>query len=134
MAMRVIGIDAGSKEKLVRECGAEHFIDVTKHDDKSIVEEVMKAADGRGASAVIVCTASNKAYGQAVDMLRFGGTVVCVGIPEGTPEPIGTAFPAKLIFKSATIASVAVGTRRDAIEVMDFAARGEALLDIHTGE
>ncbi|KAL9060225.1 MAG: hypothetical protein Q9206_001141 [Seirophora lacunosa] len=54
MAMRVIGIDAGSKEKLVRECGAEHFIDVTKHDDKSIVEEVMKAADGRGASAVIV--------------------------------------------------------------------------------
>ncbi|KAL9014526.1 MAG: hypothetical protein Q9173_000827 [Seirophora scorigena] len=57
-----------------------------------------------------------------------------VGIPEGTPEPIGTAFPAKLIFKGATIASVAVGTRRDAIEVMDFAARGEALLDIQTGE
>ncbi|KAL8962711.1 MAG: hypothetical protein Q9193_000929 [Seirophora villosa] len=54
MAMRVIGIDAGSKEKLVRECGAEHFIDVTKHDDKSIGEEVMKTADGLGASAVIV--------------------------------------------------------------------------------
>lgn len=54
MGMRVIGIDAGSKEKLVRDCGAEHFIDVTKHDDKSIGEEVVKTADGLGASAVIV--------------------------------------------------------------------------------
>lgn len=54
MAMRVIGIDHGSKEKIVRDCGAEHFIDVTKHDDKSIVEEVVKTAGGLGASAVIV--------------------------------------------------------------------------------
>ncbi|KAL8769541.1 MAG: hypothetical protein Q9203_005429, partial [Teloschistes exilis] len=102
MAMRVIGIDAGSKEKIVRDCGAEHFIDVTKHtDDKSIAEEVVKTAGGLGASAVIV-----------------------VGIPEGDPVPMGNAFPAKLIFKGATIASTAVGTRKDAIEVLDFAARG----------
>ncbi|KAL9603385.1 MAG: hypothetical protein Q9219_001247 [cf. Caloplaca sp. 3 TL-2023] len=101
MGMRVIGVDAGAKEKLVRDCGAEHFIDVTKHDDKSIAEEVIKTAGGVGASAVIV-----------------------VGVPEGTPEPIGSAFPAKLIFKGATIASTAVGNRKDAIEVMDFAARG----------
>ncbi|KAL8984515.1 MAG: hypothetical protein Q9205_001538 [Flavoplaca limonia] len=52
--MRVIGIDAGSKEQLVRDCGAEHFIDVTKHDDRSISEEVVKTTDGLGASAVIV--------------------------------------------------------------------------------
>ncbi|KAI4144525.1 MAG: hypothetical protein L6R39_004145 [Caloplaca ligustica] len=101
MAMRVIGIDHGSKEKIVRDCGAEHFIDVTKHDDKSIVEEVVKTAGGLGASAVIV-----------------------VGIPEGNSDPIAGASPAKLVFKGATIASTAVGTRRDAIEVMDFAARG----------
>ncbi|KAL8764054.1 MAG: hypothetical protein Q9184_000342 [Pyrenodesmia sp. 2 TL-2023] len=132
MAMRVIGIDHGSKEKLVRDCGAEHFIDLTKHDDKSITKEVVKTANGLGVSAVIVCTASNKAYAQSIDMLRFGGTVVwrsllkhtSVGIPERTPEPIANAFPAKLVFKGATIASVAVGTRRDAIEVLDFAARG----------
>ncbi|KAL8707902.1 MAG: hypothetical protein Q9220_007122 [cf. Caloplaca sp. 1 TL-2023] len=54
MALRVIGIDAGSKEKLVRDCGAEHFIDVAKHDEKSMVEEVTRTADGLGASAVIV--------------------------------------------------------------------------------
>ncbi|KAL8694150.1 MAG: hypothetical protein Q9218_001147 [Villophora microphyllina] len=110
MAMRVIGIDAGSKEKLVRDCGAEHFIDVAKHsDDQSLTEEVVKTAGGLGASAVIV-----------------------VGIPEHDPVPIGGAFPVKLIFKGATIASTAVGTRKDAIEVLDFAARGVVKTVIRT--
>lgn len=75
MALRVIGIDDGSKEQLAKDCGAEHFIDITKHDDKSIAEEVVKLTGGLGASAVLVCTASNKAYAQALDFLRFGGTV-----------------------------------------------------------
>ena len=83
MAMRVVGIDAPAKKNVVIECGAEHFIDVTAHDDKSIVEEVMKVTGGLGASGVIVCTASNKAYSQALDFLRFDGTLVCVGMPEG---------------------------------------------------
>ena len=56
MACRVIGIDHGSKEQLAKECGVEHFIDITKHDDNSIVKEVVKIAGGLGASAVIVCT------------------------------------------------------------------------------
>jgi len=79
MALRIIGIDHGSKEELVKSCGAEVFLDITKFDDKSIAEEVKKATGGLGASAVIVCTASNKAYAQALDFLRFGGTLVCVG-------------------------------------------------------
>ncbi|KAG7007055.1 alcohol dehydrogenase 2 [Physcia stellaris] len=124
MALRVIGIDDGSKEQLAKDCGAEHFIDITKHDDQSIAEEVLKLTGGLGASAVLVCTASNKAYSQALDFLRFGGTVVCVGLPEGEPQPIGKGYPATLIFKQATITAVAVGNRRDAIECMDFAARG----------
>ena len=83
-----------------------------------------RVAGGLGASAVIVCTASNKAYAQALDFLRFGGTVVCVGMPEGEPQPIAKSYPQALIFKQATIAAVAVGNRRDAIECLDFAARG----------
>ena len=124
MAMRIIGIDAPSKKDIVMDCGAEHFIDVTAHDDKSIAEEVLKLTGGLGAQAVIVCTASNKAYAQALDFIRFDGTVVCVGMPEGKPEPIAKAFPQALVFKQANIAAVAVGTRRDAIECLDFAARG----------
>ena len=54
MALRVIGIDAPAKKQIVMDCGAEHFIDVTAHDDKSIVEEVLKLTGGLGASAVLV--------------------------------------------------------------------------------
>ena len=124
MAMRVIGIDAGPKEKLIMDCGAEDFVDLTKHDDKSIADEVLKMTGGLGASAVIVCTASNKAYAQSLDFLRFGGTVVCVGMPEGDPVPIAKSYPQALVFKQATITAVAVGNRKDAIECLNFAARG----------
>lgn len=47
-----------------------------------------------------------------------------VGMPEGKPEPIAKAFPQSMVFKQANIAAVAVGTRKDAIDCLDFAARG----------
>lgn len=47
MAMRIIGIDHGSKESLVKECGAEVFLDITKFDDKTIAEEVKKVTGGK---------------------------------------------------------------------------------------
>lgn len=49
--------------------------------------------NGLGAQAVIVCTASNRAYAQALDFLRFGGTLVCVGMPEGESQPIAKSKP-----------------------------------------
>lgn len=40
MAYRVIGIDHGSKEKLVMDCGAEAFLDITKFSsDEAIADE-----------------------------------------------------------------------------------------------
>jgi len=92
MAYRVIGVDHGSKEGLAKECGAEVFIDITKFDDKTIGEEVKKVTGGLGASAVIVCTASNRAYAQALSFLRFGGTLVCVGMPEGDSQPVSISY------------------------------------------
>jgi len=124
MALRIIGIDHGSKEQLVKDCGAEHFIDITKFDDKSIGEEVKRLTGGLGASAVIVCTASNKAYAQALDFLRFGGTLVCVGMPEGDSQPIAKAFPATMVAMEQTIKGSAVGNQREALEVLDMASRG----------
>lgn len=59
-----------------------------------------------------------------MNLLRFGGTLVCVGIPEGDLKPIAAAFPQILIAKAQKIVGVAVGDRRDAIETLDFAARG----------
>lgn len=48
MALRIIGIDHGSKEGLVKDCGAESFIDITKFDDNTIREEVKKITGGLG--------------------------------------------------------------------------------------
>lgn len=125
---RVIGIDHGSKKDLVLKSGAEHFIDVTEFpsDDngKAIAEKVISLTGGVGAHAVIVCTSSNAAYAQALNFLRVNGVLVCVGVPEKEPMPIATAFPATLIVKQLTIIGSAVGTRQEAIEVLDFAARG----------
>jgi hypothetical protein len=47
MALRIIGIDHGSKESLVKECGAEAFLDITKYDDKTITEEIKKLTGGK---------------------------------------------------------------------------------------
>jgi hypothetical protein len=61
MAMRIIGIDHGSKESLVKECGAEIFIDITKFDDKTIAEEVKRVTGGmfpsprKTHSALLLC-------------------------------------------------------------------------------
>jgi alcohol dehydrogenase, propanol-preferring len=47
MALRVIGIDHGSKESLVKDCGAEVFLDITKFDEKTLAEEVKKVTGGK---------------------------------------------------------------------------------------
>lgn len=77
-----------------------------------------------GAAGVVMCTASNAAYGQALSFLRFGGTLVCVGVPEGDPVPIAGADPASLLIQEKRIVGSAVGNRKDAIETMNLAARG----------
>ena len=59
-----------------------------------------------------------------MDLLRFGGTLVCVGLPEGEMKPIAHAFPQIIIAKALKIVGVAVGNRKEAIETLDLAARG----------
>ncbi|OJJ65611.1 hypothetical protein ASPBRDRAFT_35810 [Aspergillus brasiliensis CBS 101740] len=128
LGLRIIGVDHGSKEALVKENGAEAFVNITRFprddDGAAIAEHVKSLTGGHGAHAVIVCTASNGAYAQAVSMLRFNGSLVCVGIPEGDLVPIATASPARMVFKQLSIQGSAVGNRRDALEVLDLVARG----------
>lgn len=124
------GVDHGDKGEFAAECGAEHFFDISKYSkDASGTQQL--AADikavtpyGDGAAAVIVCTAANEAYAAAVGLLRFGGKVVCVGVPEGVQIPISTADPASLIAKELSIVGSVVGNRLDAIGTMEMAARG----------
>lgn len=59
MGLRVIGVDQGSKQDLVRESGAEVFVDHTK---ENVEERVKEVTGGLGAHAVLVLTAANGAY------------------------------------------------------------------------
>jgi propanol-preferring alcohol dehydrogenase len=97
------------------------FID---HEKQNVEEEVKKVTGGLGAQAAIVLTAANAAYAQALTLLKFGGTLVCVGIPEGELKPIATANPTVMVTKALTIRGVAVGDRKEAIEVLEMAERG----------
>lgn len=128
LGLRVVGVDHPSKADLVRESGAEHFVDMTQfpRDDgnAAITARVHELCGGLGAHAVIVCTAANPAYAQGLDFLRFDGTLVCVGVPENKPEPIAGSFPAKLIGKSLNIAGSTVGNSEDAVAVLDLASKG----------
>ncbi|KAL6711333.1 hypothetical protein ACN47E_005864 [Coniothyrium glycines] len=119
---RVIGIDHSSKKDIVLDSGAEHFLPVDGTDN--MVEAVQHLTHGLGAHAVVVCTANNAAYGESANLLRFGGRIVCVGIPEGDVVPIQSASAGLLVGKALQIVGSAVGSRKEAIETMDFAARG----------
>ncbi|KAG4419290.1 hypothetical protein IFR04_007609 [Cadophora malorum] len=124
MDFRMIGIDHPSKSSLIKECGAEVFVDMTSFDDAGIAEETKRITDGEGAKAVIVCAGSNRAYGQALGMVGFGGTVVCVGIPEGEPVLVGGAYPGAMLTQQKSIVGSSLGSQKEAIEVLELAARG----------
>ncbi|KAF9894980.1 hypothetical protein FE257_004604 [Aspergillus nanangensis] len=123
MGFRVIGVDVGNKEAFVRECGAEGFVDVLMEGGgERVKEEVLRITGGEGAAAVVVCSASNAAYGDALGYLRFNGTLVCVGVP-GEVKPIAHAYPHLMVGKQLAIVGSTVGNRREAIETLAMAQR-----------
>ncbi|KAK7742319.1 hypothetical protein SLS53_004464 [Cytospora paraplurivora] len=132
IGLRVIGIDTGSKRDIVIESGAEHFIDFTA--SKDVAKEVAELTGGLGAHAVVVLTAADGAYAMGLGLLRFGGTLVCVGIPEGELKPMATAYPTLIITKALKIVGVAVGNRKEAVETLDLAARGIIKTHFRTGK
>ncbi len=97
MGLRVIAIDHGSKEQLCKDCGAHEFLDFTAFKDETLQKRVRDLANnGRGANLVVVVNAANKSYEQGLGFLKPKGTLVCIGMPEGTPVPIQSAYPAKI--------------------------------------
>lgn len=131
MGFRIIAIDTGEKAQLAKDFGAEVFIDVNKFDKgkqgtEQIAKRIQDTMGGFGAAAVVVCTASNAAYAQALDFVRFNNTLVRVGIPENDLVPIANAFPGVMVANQLNIVGSvsAVGSRKEAIEALEMAARG----------
>ncbi|KAL2851879.1 chaperonin 10-like protein [Aspergillus pseudoustus] len=123
LGLRVIGVDFARKEELVvRSCGAEAFIALDQTDDR--VSPVMKITSGQGAAGVLVCTGADSAFAEGLEMLRFNGVAVVVGVQEGRERPIANASPNMFLFKQLSIVGSSVGNYREAVEVMDLARRG----------
>jgi len=129
----VIAIDAEDKREIALESGAEHYVSFgSREAPVDTVAEVKKLTGDEGVQAVIVVAAVAAAYASSVPMLKVGGRVVCVGIPEGDMVAIASAYPQLLIGKELSIVGSAVGSRKDAIETLEFAARGIVKMHVKT--
>ena len=121
MGMRIIGIDGGAeKGKLCKDLGCEAFIDFTE--SKDIAAEIMKLTT-YGAHGVIVFAASKGGYAMAPSLLRPGGTMVSVGLPQD-PTVVAGAPPILLAMKRIQVVGSVTGTLKDVEEALDFTARG----------
>jgi len=94
--LRVIAVDNGTKGEFCKSLGAEVFLDFTQFDRAGLAARIKEITAG-GCHAVMVCNASSRAYDQALDFLRYAGTLVCVGIPEVDPHPMPNSMPWKII-------------------------------------
>ncbi|KAJ6782349.1 hypothetical protein PWT90_08104 [Aphanocladium album] len=116
----VIGVDTGAKKaEFVKSLGATEFVDFKETPD--VVSKIRELTNG-GADAVIVTAGSNKAFAQAADMLRIGGTLSCVGIPPGRGY-LETPISA-IVIRGLHITGNLVGSLKECLEAVDYVRRG----------
>ena len=117
MGLNVIAVDTGeAKLDLAKKLGAALCLDF-KRDD--VVAKVLAETGGVHAS---ICTAVSKSgFEQSYKVIRRGGKCVLVGLPpEDMPLPIFDT-----VLNGVSVVGSIVGTRKDLIECLDFAARGK---------
>lgn len=124
MGLRVIGIDVGDKAQFVEGLGAEAYFDLKTRSEDELVKAVQEKADGLGVHGVVVCSGAMAAYETSMKLMRRGGVLVCVGMPEGATQGFFGAFPTLLAGSMKSIVGSAVGNRAEAVEVLQMAARG----------
>ena len=77
-----------------------------------------------GAHAAVVTAVAPRAFEQAVEVLRPGGTAVYIGLPGGDKDAIRSSISA-IVNGELSVRGSNVGTRLDLDEALGFAARGE---------
>ncbi len=107
----VVGENLGNKIdrlKLAKTFGASDCFDMANESDRQrFVPTIMAATDGTGVDAVLEMSGSYKAYQNAFDVLRPGGTMSLLGIPGGTMD---MDFSKHIIWKGITIKGI-IGRR-----------------------
>jgi len=123
MGLNVIAVDTGEdKRNLSLKLGAQHFIDFKVDTPEAQINSLLDT--GVHAS---ICTAVSKAgFESAYASVRRGGTLVLVGLPpEDMPLPIFDT-----VINGISLVGSIVGTRRDLVECLDFAAQGKIKTEI----
>lgn len=117
---KVLGIDAGTaKGEYIESLGA-RFLDFRTEAD--LVGKV-KEVTGGGAHAVVVTAGSARAFADAADMLRVGGTLCVCGIPPGGGHTDTTV--AAIAIKGLTIKGNLVGSLKECMEAIDLVRTGK---------
>lgn len=118
MGFNVVAIDVDdSKLELAQKLGADVGINALKQD----VKEAVMAVTGDGCHGVLVTAVSPKAFEQAVQIIRRGGTMVLNGLPPGKFDL--SIFD--MVLEGITVRGSIVGTRLDLKEALEIAARGK---------
>jgi propanol-preferring alcohol dehydrogenase len=123
MGMQVVAVDVG-KEKLdyCKSLGADFCVDAkpsTVAGALTPAQLVHKCSHG-GCHGVLCLATQKAAFKDSIAFTRRHGTMVCVGLPSGNFEvPL-----LDVVLGGITIRGSIVGTRQDAAEALDFAARG----------
>ncbi|MFC5587875.1 alcohol dehydrogenase AdhP [Sporosarcina soli] len=124
MGFNVVAVDiADEKLTLAKELGADETVNGLKEDP---VEAIQSRLGGVQASISVAVT--KKAFEQAYQSVKRGGTLVVVGLPnDELPIPIFNT-----VLNGVTVKGSIVGTRIDMKEALDFAARGKVKAQIET--
>ncbi|MFC3059779.1 alcohol dehydrogenase AdhP [Paenirhodobacter populi] len=125
MGLHVAAVDIDdSKLKLAKELGAEVTVNALNTDPVAAIRK----ETGGGTHGVLVTAVSTKAFHQALQFARRGGTIALNGLPPGE-------FPMSIfdmVLNGITVRGSIVGTRLDLAESIDFASRG--LVHAHTAK
>ncbi|GED43040.1 MULTISPECIES: alcohol dehydrogenase AdhP [Cobetia] len=125
MGLNVAAVDVDdAKLDLARRLGATVTVNAMKEDPAAVIKREIGGAHG-----ALVTAVSPKAFDQAQNMLRRGGTLVLNGLPPGDfPLPIFST-----VLNGITVRGSIVGTRQDLQEALDFAAEGKVAATVQTG-
>jgi propanol-preferring alcohol dehydrogenase len=117
---RVVAVDLfDEKLELARDLGAEFTVNANKEDPAEAIQGL------GGANQSLAIAASPKAFQQAYDSLRRGGTLVFVGLPADNQVQLPIF---ETVLGGMRIVGSIVGTRADLREVFDLHAAGKTRL------
>lgn len=122
MGFNVIAVDIqDDKLELAKQLGADLTVNGLNVDPVEAINEKVG-----GVQAAISVAVTKRAFEQAYRSVKRGGTLVAVGLPhEDLPIPIFDT-----VLNGVTVRGSIVGTRKDLMEALDFAAQGKVKTNI----